>query len=199
MKSADIGAQSGVPEDFCQPTRKGVITMPHPRRKHPRLKDYDYSQEGLYFITVHIQNGAPLLSAVIPDAEKSAYEPSDVGVVLTQTGIIAQQQLEELELRFDHLCVDSYVIMPTHIHAIFLLSIPPAGASPRPTIPAILCAYKSLTTRACNKKDATPGRKLFQTSFYEKILRSEREYCRMLQHIEENPIGCYFGRPDFYD
>ena len=55
--------------------------------------------------------------------------------------------------------------MPNHIHVVLILESEAAGASPRPTITDIVCAYKSLTTREC-KKNGFDG-KLFQTSFYE--------------------------------
>ena len=55
--------------------------------------------------------------------------------------------------------------MPNQIIVVFILESEGAGASPRPTITDIVCAYKSLTTREC-KKNGFDG-KLFQTSFYE--------------------------------
>ena len=77
--------------------------------------------------------------------------------------------------------------MPTHIHAIIVLTSETTGASPRPTLTDIICAYKSLTTRICNQTDNAAGRKIFQTSFYEKVLRSENGYREAWQYIDENP------------
>ncbi len=64
----------------------------------------------------------------------------------------------------------------------------PAGASPRPTLPYIVGAFKSLTTRGCNKRFDTPGRKLFQESFYEAVLRSDADYQARWKYIDENPL-----------
>ena len=80
--------------------------------------------------------------------------------------------------------VDQYVIMPNHIHAVLILE-ETAGASPRPTLTDIVCAYKSLTTRACKK--LLPINKLFQTSFYEHVIRGREDYKEIVKYIAENP------------
>lgn len=82
--------------------------------------------------------------------------------------------------------IDRYVIMPTHIHVIIDLS-GAAGASPRPTLMDVVGAWKSLTTRLCNQCDNIPGRKLFQTSFYERVIRNDAEYLEICRYLEENP------------
>ena len=60
------------------------------------------------------------------------------------------------------------------------------GASPRPTLTDIVCAYKSLTTREC-KNNGFDG-KLFQTSFYEHIIRCREDYEEIEKYIYENPF-----------
>ena len=74
--------------------------------------------------------------------------------------------------------------MPNHIHAIFQLA-ETAGVSPRPTVTDIICAYKSLTTRAC--KAAAPIGKLFQTSFYDHVIRNQKDYLEISEYILNNP------------
>ena len=64
-----------------------------------------------------------------------------------------------------------------------------AGACSRPTIMDIVCAYKSLTTREC-KKNGFDG-KLFQTSFYEHIIRGQEDYDEIAKYIYENPMQWY--------
>ncbi len=51
----------------------------------------------------------------------------------------------------------------------------------------MICAYKSLTTRACNKVRKQNGTTIFQTSFYEKVIRNEEGYFKAWQYIDENP------------
>ena len=154
-----------------------------PKRKHPRLDNYDYSSAGAYFVTICTQNRRCVLSRVVgrglAPAETTAME-------YTAFGEIAENQLFLLEDRYPHLAVDQYVIMPNHIHAIMILNGGAAGASPRPTITDIVCAYKSLTTREC-KKNGFEG-KLFQTSFYEHIIRDREDYEEIIKYIYKNPI-----------
>jgi len=75
--------------------------------------------------------------------------------------------------------------MPNHIHFILVVDDKTAGASPRPTITDMVCAYKSLTTRNC-KKIGTVDR-LFQTSFYEHIIRNRNDFEDIVEYIEYNP------------
>ena len=107
------------------------------------------------------------------------------GIELTEYGKIAEQQLILLEQRYSFVKVDRYVIMPDHIHAIIVLGEKTAGASPRPTLMDIVSAYKSLTTRECKRISCI--KKLFQTSFYEHIIRDRDDYNACVRYILENP------------
>jgi REP element-mobilizing transposase RayT len=80
--------------------------------------------------------------------------------------------------------------MPNHIHVVMLLDNEAAGASPRPTIMDIVCTYKSLTTRECKKKGF--DEKLFQTSFYEHVIRGRDDYDKIRRYIYENPMHWYY-------
>ena len=151
-------------------------------RKHPRLKNYDYSLPGYYYITVHLERSAPPLSRV-----GRGLTPAGAATELTQFGELAMRQLFELERRYDYVRIDKYVVMPTHIHAIIQLLDHTGAPTVRPALPDIVCAYKSLTTREVNKQFQTPGAKLFQTSFYETVLRNERAYQECWRYIDENP------------
>ena len=149
-----------------------------PKRKHPRLDHYDYSTAGAYFITICTQNRQCLLSRIVG----RGLAPAEIQY--TAYGQIAQKQLLLLEQRYPSLKIDQYVIMPNHIHAILLLE-EAAGASPRPTIMDIICAYKSLTTRQCKK--VQPIDKLFQSSFYEHVIRGPEDYNEIAEYIVNNP------------
>ena len=153
-----------------------------PKRKHPRLKHYDYSQPGYYYVTIQVAGSGIVLSTV-----GRGLDPAAACISLTELGQIAQEQLLGLENRYDMVKIDSYVIMPTHIHAIIHLQ-EAAGASPCPTLMQIIGAFKSLTTRECNQRDETPGRQVFQTSFYETVLRNDYAYLETRRYIDENPI-----------
>ena len=192
-----------------------VIIMENnlPKRKHTRLKHYDYSSAGAYFITICTKDRRCLLwnhvgatigrpqdvelsscGEIVSDAIKrisSIYPALLVGrglapaeIQYTAYGQIAQAQLLLLEQRYPSLKIDRYVIMPNHIHAIMLLE-EVAGASQRPAITDIICAYKSLTTRQCKK--VLPIDKLFQASFYEHVIRNREDYQGIAEYIDHNP------------
>ena len=149
-----------------------------PKRKHPRLDNYDYSTAGAYYITICTHNRRCLLSRIVG----RGLAPAET--VYTTYGNIAKEQLFLLEKRYPLLKIDQYVIMPNHIHAILVLE-DAVGDSQRPTISDIVCAYKSLTTRECNKIQRTE--KLFQTSFYEHIIRGCEDYDEIAKYIVNNP------------
>ena len=153
-----------------------------PQRKHPRLSEFDYSIDGAYFVTICVENRRCLLSNIVGRGLAPA-ETFDVN--LTEIGEIAEKQLLLLEDRYHCLKIDRYVIMPNHIHAMLILEDETAGASPRPTIMDIVCAYKSLTTRGC--RNVGFSEKLFQSSFYEHIVRCREDYEEISKYIYENP------------
>ena len=162
-----------------------------PKRKHPRLKEYDYSSNGYYYVTICTKD----MKCIFGKAQENVgrglapaeREYKDNIITLSHYGLVAENQLFALEQRYEYVKIDKYVVMPNHIHVIIILDGMAAGASPRPTLPDIICAYKSLTTRECNKISGIKGRKIFQDSFYDKIIRNEEGYLKVWQYIDENP------------
>lgn len=171
--------------------------MEHPKRKHPRFKNFDYSSYGYYYVTICTHQRQPILSNIVgrglaPAADECIIE-------LTPIGSVVKHQLLDLENRYPYLIIDRYVIMPDHIHMILvLLDLPrAAGASPRPTktpLTGIIGAFKSIVTRICNEKDDIPGRKIFQTSFYEHIIRNAKTYEEICIYMYENPMKWYHNK-----
>lgn len=152
-----------------------------PKRKPNRLKGFDYASDGAYFITVCTKNKIRCLSKVVG----RGLAPAEIQ--LTEYGKIAEEQLLSLEKRYSNIRICEYVIMPNHIHLILTINKTAAGASPCHTVTDIICAYKSLTTRLCKQKGFN-GNKLFQTSFYDHIIRDDEDYQIKYQYIDENPI-----------
>lgn len=153
-----------------------------PQRKHPRLSEYDYSQDGMYFVTICTAKRQCVLSCITVGRGLAPAENR-----LTGLGEVVQQQLLLLPERYPSIKIETYVVMPNHIHAILRIENKTAGASPRPTLTQVVGAYKSLTTRQWNQCSGTPGKKLWQESFYESVLRSEQSFLSAWQYIAENP------------
>jgi len=146
------------------------------------MQGYDYSQAGYYYVTICTQNKLPILSKI------QAGRGFDAAVVeLSEIGRITEEQLLALQERYEFVRIDKHAIMPTHIHAIIVLLDDAAGASPRPTLTDIICAFKSLSTRLCNMLDNVQGRKLWQASFFEEVIRTESAYLQIWNYIDGNP------------
>ncbi|WP_409968194.1 transposase [Bengtsoniella intestinalis] len=155
-----------------------------PKRKHPRLKHYDYAQGGYYHVVISTKNNQPILSTV-----GRGYASTAVEVTLTDIGQECKEQLFALETRYSTVKIDQYMIMPTHIHVMIAMDGGTAGASPRPTLSQVIGTFKSLTTRICNQKDNVQGRVIFQTSFYDTVIRNHQDYLATWQYIQTNPYG----------
>ena len=152
-----------------------------PERKPTRLKNFDYHNNGYYFITICTHNRKKLLSKIVGQG----LAPAEIQ--LSNYGKIAKAELLELENRYDCVKIDKYVIMPDHIHVIVVMRNSSAGASPCPTLSDVVCAFKSITTRKCNLMQ--PKQKIFQTSFYDHIIRNESDYIEVWEYIENNPCN----------
>ena len=149
-------------------------------RKQIRWDGYDYSHAGTYFITICTEQRKNLLSTVVGEG----LAPPEIH--LTDIGEIVEQQLLSLEARYPNLTNDCYVIMPNHIHVIFLLNDKAGGASPSPTVSDIICSFKSLASRLCKQRFGIE--KLFQRSYYDHVIRDSRDYDEHVRYIGENPM-----------
>ena len=151
-----------------------------PKRKHPRMKDFDYSLCGAYFITICTQNRRCLLSRIVGRGLAPAEE---AGLELTSFGEIAKQQLFLLKKRYPFLDVDQYVIMPNHIHLLISLE-----SDSKITVGRFVGALKSITANRWRKlEDGTGMEKLWQRDYYDHIIRNEKDYLEKLQYIDCNP------------
>ncbi len=88
-----------------------------PKRKNIRLKGYDYSNEGCYFITICTENRKNLLSSVVGGDDLGA--PKEI--ILKPYGKIAEKYILSMEQAYDAISVENYIIMPNHIHLLILI------------------------------------------------------------------------------
>ncbi len=147
------------------------------RRKHPRLKDWDYSQDGAYFITICVKNRSPILSTVVG---RGALTPPLVE--LSPIGKILDKYILNIEKVYYGVFIDKYVIMPNHVHLLIRLCSSDGGLrAARPTnVETIIRSLKTMVTRET-------GRSIWQTSFYDHIIRDENDYLTRWDYIDENP------------
>lgn len=170
-----------------------------PKRKSIRLKNFDYSNTGAYFITICTQDRKCLFSEfgetnsnTISVGEGLDPPEKNPKMQLTKIGEIAKEQLLALEARFHNVKIDEYVFMPDHMHAIIFLRKDTGGSRPSPTLMDIIRVYKSLTSRLCKQKFGTE--KLFQRSYMEHIIRDKSDYEAKRKYIYENPIRWYYNK-----
>lgn len=165
--------------------------MEYPKRKHARLKDFDYSQAGVYFVTICTQNRRCVLSQITPPrvvgAEMVGRGLAPAALPLTACGRLVEEELTALMVRYPSVLVEKYIIMPNHVHALICLQGDTAGASPRPTLMQVLGALKSLTTRRWNGLIGQPGAKLWQSGYHDHIIRDDNDFLNHWTYIDQNP------------
>ena len=143
------------------------------QRKRLRLQDYDYSQNGAYFITVCTKGRKQLLSRIVGRGAFAAPQ-----VELTECGKIAERYIKSIP------GIDKYVIMPNHVHLIIVIAENDGAVrAPHPTqsISTRIGAMKSLVSKEI-------GYSIWQTSFHDHIIRTEQDYAEIWQYIDTNPL-----------
>ena len=163
------------------------------QRKQIRLREYDYSQEGYYFITICTKNRERILSEIVRAHDCARIKLNNVGVDahidpkkskiqidLLKPGEIVQKYIKNYNDNFDNIKITDYVIMPDHIHMIIKLIKGSMWAS-TPTIPNIIKSFKTICTKEY-------GNQIWQRNYYEHIIRNEKEYYKIIEYMKYNPI-----------
>ena len=92
-----------------------------PKRKPTRLKNFDYSSAGAYFVTICIKDRKRILSDIIKPVGVGAFDdPLTPQIQLTEIGKITEKYLLSSE-NIPGVKIDRYVVMPDHIHVIIFL------------------------------------------------------------------------------
>ena len=149
-------------------------------RKPTRLKDYDYSQSGVYFITICTNNMKCCLSDV---GEGLRALPS---IKLTEIGEEGKNSIEFTNNKYKSIHIEKYVVMPNHIHLLVSINNTTGGRGD-PPLQDVIRDIKSYTTHKY-------GSKLWQRSYYDHIIRNEEDYLYHIQYIEENPRKWIIGK-----
>jgi putative transposase len=192
------------------PTKSKFDPRKHHRRSI-RLKGFDYTRPGAYFVTMVSYRRVCLFGEVVDGQAR-----------LNDLGKIVDRCWKNISRHFPEVELDVYVIMPNHLHGIIWIgdrgmgeaskdaeqeishplaiaqsrSASPinADASPQPpngtqsgSLNAIVQNFKSVSTRKANQFLGSPGGKIWQRDYYERIVRSERELNAIRRYIENNP------------
>ncbi len=159
-------------------------------RKRLRLKDYDYKNQGYYFITICVNTRLCLFGQVISGE-----------MFLNDSGHMIFSVLKSSMLRYPGFQMDIFVVMPNHIHAIIInAGIAPAdtvaGPAQRPaptcSLPEIIRDFKSFTTyrylQGIRNENWEPfHNRLWQRSYYERVIRNDHELQKIREYIINNP------------
>ena len=151
--------------------------MELPQREPNRLSEFDYSQNGAYFVTVCTQNRQRVLSEIVGDGSP----------VPKTCGAIAEKLLHKIPEKYPDVSVDKYVIMPDHIHILLRIYRKFGTGNPSPTLGNVIGWYKYNVTKQVNLLYKKQGEKLFQRSYYDHVIRNQWDYDAAWQYIENNP------------
>jgi putative transposase len=178
------------------------------RRGSLRLKGYDYSMAGAYFVTICTQDRACLFGDVAAGAMR-----------LNEAGQMVATLWDGLAARFPSVEIDRFVVMPNHLHGILVLdadagaatterattrvaptNVDPVGA-PLVGAPArlgdVVGAFKSLATTGYIGGVKAKGwpefrGRLWQRNYYEHIIRDEGALNRIRRYVDDNPARWEF-------
>jgi len=157
-------------------------------RRTIRLRGYDYSKEGIYFITLCTEGRACLFGGI-----------TDGAMRLNDAGKIAEKCWLDIPLHFPHTSLDAFIIMPNHIHGI--ISVGAKNFSPlhvdkntgevshphgtTKTIGSIVRGFKIGVTKWMRTNTSIYG--VWQRNYWEHIVRGEEELNGIREYIQNNP------------
>ena len=155
------------------------------KRRSLRIKHFDYSTPGAYFVTICTYKKRCLLSKVVEN-----------NIIQTEIGNIVEFQWKRTADIRKEISLDAYIIMPNHLHGIIFIS--KEGTARRaPTeefgkpvsgsIPTIVRSFKSAATKAVNSIRNSSGEPFWQRNYYEHVIRNEHEFNQKRDYIISNP------------
>ena len=153
-----------------------------PTRKPTRLQNYDYSQNGCYFVTVCVKNRKPILSTIVGGDAFIAPQ-----INLTEIGKIAEKHIQKINSVYADVTVENYIIMPDHIYLLIFIDGFGDGtmrASSPTNLSTVIRSMKTFVTKDVEKS-------IWQRSFYDEIIKNETHFQRAQGYIEYNALKEY--------
>ncbi|MHB8857748.1 MAG: transposase [Bellilinea sp.] len=142
------------------------------------MQGYDYSQNGAYFITICVANRQSILWADINSLCDNLNNPPQ----LSKAGSVVNCAIQNIPVYYPNVSVEKYAIMPNHIHMILLITKKSGSALRSPTVSTINSQMKGFVTKQV-------GNPIWQTSFFDRIIRNDEEYRLIWDYIDANPIN----------
>jgi len=160
--------------------------MEQKKRKPNRLKTYDYSSPGAYFVTICTKERKNLLWKHVG---ASIARPEDV--TLSVQGEIVDQAIQNISVHYPAISVDQYVIMPNHIHLLLQIHSDREGnAMQAPSISIVVQQMKGFVSKQL-------GYSIWQKLFHDHVIRNEEDYCKIWNYIAGNPMkwteDCFYS------
>jgi REP element-mobilizing transposase RayT len=165
-------------------------------RRSIRLKEYDYSQAGAYFVTACTHRRKCLFGEI-----------AEGKIVYNMFGRIVEEEWHRTKQMRQCADLDIFIVMPNHIHGIIVLTGIPLSANRRGTmhraptpqieqfgrptansIPTIIRGFKSSVTQQINEIRSTPGIPVWQRNYYEHVIRNEIDLEETREYIQNNPL-----------
>lgn len=146
-----------------------------PKRRKIRLSQYDYSSNGLYFITICTKNRKRLLSEIQLD---TATIPQPPKIMLTIYGRLVEDSILRMETFYPEVRILNYVVMPNHVHLLLFLYSDKDKKSP--SVSQIIQQFKGAVTKQA-------GFPIWQSRFYDHVVRLEKDLQDIVTYIENNP------------
>ena len=147
------------------------------RRRSIRLKEYDYSQPGAYFLTICTHNRTPLFGQIV-NAEME----------LSKCGKIISVRWRNLPRYHAHIELDASIVMPNHIHGIVVIKSDSIKRPKRRPISEIVRGFKTFSSRRINEIRDTPGFYVWQHNYWEHVIRDQDSFNRIRDYILTNPL-----------
>lgn len=151
--------------------------MELPQRKPNRLKRFDYSAPGAYFITICTKNRKNLFWE---NVGASIARPEDV--ILSAQGDIVDKAIRCIPAYYPAISVDRYIVMPNHIHLLLQIHTDCSGNTVQaPAISVVVQQMKGYVTKQL-------GCSIWQKLFHDHVVRNEKDYQMIWNYIEGNPM-----------
>lgn len=146
----------------------------YPARRKIRIDGYDYASTGAYFITVCTANREKLFWN---DVGADTIRP--IQVSLSALGNFTEQAILQISEHYRNISVDNYCIMPDHVHLLLRVGSTTGGAVVE--ISTVIGSLKRWVSRQA-------GKSIWQKSYFDHVIRGQRDYNETWQYIEENPL-----------